>query len=156
VPIVLVEPQTARILFSNQSADDLWGGPLPKAGSAEEYQSLFRAFDASGNPVPSTAFRRCGRPAAEEIVGQELDLETPRGRVMALVDSARVPALPGHPETIVLTFRDVTKLLATETGAAGSRAGPRRVPLRRIARAQYAAHASQAASGVAPCDRAMV
>jgi signal transduction histidine kinase len=114
VPIVLVEPGTARILFSNQSADDLWGSPLPKATSVEQYEQLFHALDASGNPLPAARHPAIRAARGEAVVAQEFDLETPRGRVMLLVDSARVPPLPGHPETIVMTFRDVTKLVLAE------------------------------------------
>jgi signal transduction histidine kinase len=114
IPIVLIEPGTARMLFSNKAADELWGGHLPQASTAADYARLFRAIDSAGNPLPAEQIPAVRAARGEDVIGAELELETPRGRVMLLVDSAEVPPLPNHPATIVITMRDVTKLVETE------------------------------------------
>lgn len=113
-PIVLVELDTARITFSNAAADALWGHPLPRAQSASDYAELYRAFDPNGAELTVDELPAVRAARGETIRGVRMDLDTPQGRRSVVVDSATVPAVPGHPATIVVSFQDVSQLVTTE------------------------------------------
>ena len=109
VPIALLEPGTARIIFSNKAADELWGSGFPQASSASEYEQ-FGATDLEGRPIPFDQLPAVRAARGEQISGDELQITTPRGKVWLIVDSASVPALPGHPAVVLVSFQDVTGL----------------------------------------------
>ena len=52
-PKLLIEPGTARVLYANPAAHRLAGGAMPKAGAAEEYDSVYGVFDESGRRLTS-------------------------------------------------------------------------------------------------------
>ena len=109
VPIVLIEPHTARIFFSNKAADELWGGSFPKATSQADYRQ-YVLRDLQGRELPFDELPAVRASRGEVIQHYEAELETPRGRISLLIDSALVPELPGHPASVVITFQDVTEL----------------------------------------------
>ncbi len=114
VPIVLIEPITARVTFSNAAADAMWGTGMPRASSADEYREYYRLFTPEGVPVPSEEMPGVRAARGETLRGLRLELETPKGRISTLIDSASVPGLPGHPGTTVVSFQDVSQLVSTE------------------------------------------
>ncbi|GAC1562743.1 MAG: hypothetical protein NVS3B10_19960 [Polyangiales bacterium] len=71
-------------------------------------------FDSTGGSIPPAQCPAVRAARGEDLVGLQVELEIPRGRVSLLIDSATVPALPGHPATVVLAFRDISELVATE------------------------------------------
>jgi PAS domain S-box-containing protein len=113
VPVVLVEPTTARVSFSNRAADRVSGGSYPRGDSAEEKNQYFYT-DASGSPVPEHRHpaQRAGR--GEDLRGLELDWHTPGGTRSLLLSSKLLQARHGHPATVVLAFEDVSELEQTQ------------------------------------------
>ena len=51
VPLILVEPETARVLFANAAAHRLAGGELRLGVPAEDYPRIYRLYDSSGRPL---------------------------------------------------------------------------------------------------------
>ena len=64
IPLILVEPGTARMLYANAAAHRMAGGALTLGVAAEEYPSAYRLFDASGGRWGRTRCRPCAPPAA--------------------------------------------------------------------------------------------
>ena len=51
VPMILVEPGSARMLYANAAAHRLAGGALTLGVPAEEYPRAYRLYDASGRAL---------------------------------------------------------------------------------------------------------
>ena len=110
VPLVLVEPQTGEITFANRSADALAGGTFPRE-RPEQRSSEFRKATWPDGSVVNVE----DGPTARAIRGEKLenlgiDWHLPTGTRSLLVSSERLPAMFGHPETVVISYQDVTEL----------------------------------------------
>jgi signal transduction histidine kinase/PAS domain-containing protein len=113
-PLLLVEPQSARVMFSNRSADRLAGGSFPKYREATEYHSVYYCTDAKGEPIPDDLMPGVRAARGERIDGFEMDWHTPLGKTSLVVHSAQLPAMFGHPSVILLSYQDVSRLKETE------------------------------------------
>ena len=51
MPLIFVEPKTARLFFANAAAERMAGGALPRPESAEEYLRLFDVRDLDDRPL---------------------------------------------------------------------------------------------------------
>lgn len=96
MPLLLLEPGTARVTFANKAADRIAGGKFPDGIPADRYHEV-RAV------------------SGERLDGVEMEWHTPAGTSSVLVFSDTLPEAPNHPATIVMAFQDVTRLKAIET-----------------------------------------
>ncbi|MBS3026225.1 MAG: PAS domain S-box protein [Dolichospermum sp. DET50] len=110
IPVIFLEPVTARVTFSNQAADKLAGGEFPKNKPAEEYHTIYHCTDAAGNRIPNEQMPGVRVARGESLVGVEVDWHTSKGIYSLLIYSDALPAIHGYPITCIMTFQDVTKL----------------------------------------------
>jgi len=113
VPVLLVEPATTRVSFSNKAADRMAGGTYPRSalgGEAEGYSYT----DPDGRPVPKERHPAARASRGEGVRGLELDWHTPSGTRSLLFSSALLQASHGHPATAMLAFEDVSELKHTQ------------------------------------------
>ncbi|MBN1205707.1 MAG: PAS domain S-box protein [Myxococcaceae bacterium] len=110
VPLVLVEPGTARITFVNQAVEALWGGPLPSVSSVEDNARAFVMTDGEGRVLAAEELPTVRASRGETLADLYVSLETPRGRVALRVDVAQVPSVGALPAMAVVTCRDSTSL----------------------------------------------
>lgn len=113
-PLLLIEPQTARVTFANKAADEVAGGKFPQASSIADYSTLYYSTDAAGNPIPEEQAPGIRVARGERLDGVELDWHSPAGIRSLLVYADTLPAMHGHPATCVLTFQDITNLKRVE------------------------------------------
>jgi len=114
VPVLLVEPATTRVAFSNKAADRVAGGTYPRSalgGEAEGYSYS----DADGRPVPKERHPLARAARGEGVRTLELDWHTPSGSRSLLLSSALLQAAHGHPATAMLAFEDVSELKQTQS-----------------------------------------
>ncbi|MCE9672859.1 PAS domain-containing protein [Myxococcus stipitatus] len=114
IPLVLVEPGSGRALFANQAAHQLAGGHFALDVPVQRYDTAYHVVDDDGRSVPNEQ-----TPAARAAQGEALRRApgtwmTPMGRREVLIDSEQLPAMHGHPSTIVLAIQDVTQLKEIE------------------------------------------
>lgn len=114
VPLILVEPGTGEVTFANRAADELAGG-FPRTTLAERPEPYRRATDADGRPVPLEDFPMARAIRGERLIAVPMEWDLPAGRRSVLVSSERLPAMFGHPETVVITYLDVTQLRTVES-----------------------------------------
>ncbi|WP_164001504.1 ATP-binding protein [Pyxidicoccus caerfyrddinensis] len=114
VPLILVERDTARILFANTKADDYWGTTFPRAMSEGDYARAFSLVDLTGRELAPSEYPAVRASRGESISGLQLLARTPRGQRAVLVDTAQVPALGERPACAVVTFQDITLLKEAE------------------------------------------
>ncbi len=114
VPVLFVEPGTAKVTFANRAADELAGGEFPRGKPADEYHTVYHCTDARGRRLPNHDMPGVRAARGERLDGFEMDWHLPGGQRSLLIYSDTLPAMHGHPATAVLAFHDVTPLKQAE------------------------------------------
>ena len=109
VPMVLVEPGSARMLYANAAAHRLAGGALTLGVPAEEYPRTYRLYDTSGRALGPDEMPAVRAARGEVLDCVQVDWETPGGIRTVLVSGSTI-ALEGGRHVTVVTFEDVTTL----------------------------------------------
>src|SRR5829696_6613264 len=107
--LVLVEPGTARVLYVNPAAHLLAGSRIEKAAGAEDYESMYGAFDPSGRRLAGDDYPGVRAARGERFQNVRVDWDTAVGR-RSLVVSAHTVPLAGLGEVALISFEDVTDL----------------------------------------------
>jgi PAS domain S-box-containing protein len=114
IPVLLIEPGTARITFANKVADTMAGGEYPKGVPAEEYHTVYYCTDAKGNRIPDEQMPGVRVARGERLENFEMDWHTPLGKLSILLHADTLPAMHNHPATAVVTFQNITQLKQIE------------------------------------------
>lgn len=107
IPLVFIEPQTARFTFSNQAANEMAGGKILDDRPAGVYDAEFSCTHATGQLIPPEQLPAVRVARGEKIHGAELNWHTPTGVYSLLVDADTLPAMHGQPATCVMVFQDI-------------------------------------------------
>ncbi|HLO88285.1 MAG TPA: ATP-binding protein [Nostocaceae cyanobacterium] len=108
IPLLFIEPRTAKITFANRAADELAGGKFPQDRSAYYY------IDANGNRLPEQKMPEVRVARGERLAGLELDWHTCTGVRSLLIFADTLPAMHSYPATCVMSCQDITKLKQVE------------------------------------------
>jgi PAS domain S-box-containing protein len=114
VGLLVLEPETARVLYANRAADVLAGGEFPRADDAEGYSRMYRVTARDGRPLASDEHPGVRAARGERLEGVEVDWHTPSGVRSLLVSSLSVPALLGRQPIVLISFEDATELRVRE------------------------------------------
>jgi nitrogen fixation/metabolism regulation signal transduction histidine kinase len=109
-PLIFVEPGTARVFFSNAAAGRMAGGSPAHPQSAEDHPRLFDIRDLDDRPLRIDEVPVVRAARGEPVSGEQIRWYTPSGPKVITVHSARIPAMFGHPETVLIAFDDITPL----------------------------------------------
>jgi serine phosphatase RsbU (regulator of sigma subunit)/PAS domain-containing protein len=109
VPLIVVEPGSARMLYANAAAHKLAGGVLTLGVPAEEYPRAYRLRDASGRALGPDEMPAVRAARGETLSHVQVDWDTPEG-VRTVLASGTTIALAGGRRVTVVTFEDVTQL----------------------------------------------
>jgi PAS domain S-box-containing protein len=122
-PILLIEPGSARVKFANKSADAMAGGTFPRDVPAEAHPTVYHCTDAQGQPLKAEQMPGVRAARGERLEGCEMDWHTPGGKRSLIVYADTLPAMHGHPATVVLVFHDISavKEVTAELRAADRR-----------------------------------
>ena len=113
-PMLLIEPETAKVTFANIAANEMLGGEFPKNRPAEKYHTIYYCNDASGERIPDEEMPGVRVARGERLDGFEFNWHTPGGIRSIVAFGDTLPAMHGHPPTSTLLFQDVTKLKIAE------------------------------------------
>jgi PAS domain S-box-containing protein len=111
---LLMEPGSGRVLFANQAAHRMAGGHFPLDVPLEEYGDTYRFTDDRGGLLPHDRVPGVRAARGEQLRQAPVVWHTQTGTYALLTDSALLPRMHGHPDTVVLTLQDVTRLKQTE------------------------------------------
>ncbi|WP_164019444.1 PAS domain-containing protein [Pyxidicoccus trucidator] len=114
VAFLLMEPGTGRALFANQAAHQMAGGRFPLGVPSEDYDGAYRLTDEAGNPIPTDQIPGVRASRGERFRQIPVVWHAPVGRYSLVTDSELLPAMHGHPATVLLALQDVTRLKQTE------------------------------------------
>ncbi|BAZ32157.1 multi-sensor hybrid histidine kinase [Cylindrospermum sp. NIES-4074] len=115
LPLLFIEPETARVTFANRAADEFAGGEFAQGIPAAEHNTVYYLKDKAGNPIPNEQMPGVRVACGERLDGLELDWHTCRGIRTVLIFADTLPAMHGYPATCVLVFQDLTNLKEAET-----------------------------------------
>ena len=110
MPLLFVEPVTARVFFSNAAARRMAGGSLAYPQSADDHLRLFDIRDLDDRPLRIEDVPVVRAARGELVSGEQIRWYTPSGPKVITVHAARIPAMFGHPETVLVAFDDITAL----------------------------------------------
>ena len=113
-PMLLIEPETAKVTFANMAANAMVGGEFPKDLPAEKYHTIYYCTDALGEQIPDDRMPGVRVARGERLDGLEFNWHTPGGIRSIITFGDTLPAMHGHPPTSALLFQDVTKLKIAE------------------------------------------
>jgi PAS domain S-box-containing protein len=114
VPLVLVEPHSGAITYANRAADALAGGTFPRQAPQDREPAFRRMTSPDGEAVAPEQTPMSRAIRGEKLENVAIDWHLPGGARSLLVSSERLPAMFGHPETIVISYQDVTELRRTQ------------------------------------------
>jgi PAS domain S-box-containing protein len=111
-PMAIIGPR-GEVAFANRAADALAGGRLPRTPE-DRARGGFAVTDPSGQTLEPDELPSARVARGETVDQQRLEWHTPAGVRSLLVQSARLPAAGGEPETTVLSFEDVSGITVAE------------------------------------------
>ncbi len=114
IPLLLIEPGTARVTFANRAADELAGGEFPKGIPAAEYHTAYYCTDADGNLIPNEQMPGVRVARGERLHGFEMDWHTKNGIRSLLIFADTLPAIHGYPATCIVVFQEISNLKQAE------------------------------------------
>jgi PAS domain-containing protein len=109
VPLILVEPDTARMLYANAAAHRLAGGTLTLGVPPDEYPRGYRLYDATGRALGPDELPAVRAARGETLDHVQLDWETPEG-IRTVLASGSTLTLGGGRRVALVTFEDVSAL----------------------------------------------
>jgi signal transduction histidine kinase len=110
MPLIFVEPTTARVFFANAAANKIAGGSLARPESAEDYLRLFDIRDLEDRPLRVEDVPAVRAARGEVVSDAQIRWYTSSGMKVITIHAARIPAMLGHPETVLIAFDDITAL----------------------------------------------
>ncbi|WP_426748978.1 ATP-binding protein [Myxococcus faecalis] len=114
LPVVMAEPGTGNLVFSNAAADRLHGQHIPTRVPASEYGALFHVTDLQGRRLTGDELPSSRAARGEKLEGMEAVWHTSAGEVVLSISSEMLPAMHGHPAVTLLPFLDITRLKTVE------------------------------------------
>jgi PAS domain S-box-containing protein len=114
MPVLFLEPGTARVTFANRAANEMAGGEFPKGKPAEEYHTIYYCTDAEGVRIPDDHMPGVRVARGERLDAFEMDWHLPAGPRSLLVYADTLPAMHGHPAICVALFQDIRRVKEVE------------------------------------------
>ncbi|MFQ4142612.1 PAS domain S-box protein [Chlorogloeopsis sp. ULAP02] len=107
IPLIFVEPETARFTFFNQEVKQMAGSEIPSDRPAGVYDVNFYCTDATGRLIPPDQLPAVRVARGEKIDGEELNWHTPNGVYPLLVYGDILPAMHDRPAIGAIVFQDI-------------------------------------------------
>jgi PAS domain S-box-containing protein len=114
IPLVLIDPNTACFTFSNQAANEMVAGEIPRDRPVGVYEADFYCTDATGQLIPPEQLPAVRVTRGEKIHGAELNWHTPAGIYPLKVYADTLPAMYERPATSIMMFQDISARKQTQ------------------------------------------
>ena len=113
--VVVVEPDSARVLFANRAAVELTGEESPVGRPVTEWIPAGAIRDAEGRPLTDDTLPSVRAARGERVRGTMVTCPTARGE-RTLRATAQAVAAPDGTPGVLVSFEDVTELRAAQLG----------------------------------------
>src|SRR5262249_50725431 len=108
--LMFIELTTARLFFANAAAARMAGGAIAQATCPDDYPRMFDMRDSSGRPLSADENPLVRAARGERLTGAQVGWRFPGGAKVVAMHSARVAAVYGHQEMVLVAFDDITPL----------------------------------------------
>jgi signal transduction histidine kinase len=112
VPLLLLEPGDALILFANRATMAMFGNRLTRGRPLQEFVRFRLPDDEGGGVMPAGDLAPSSSGA--RLQGRRLVCDTAEGTIWLMADSDLVPQIHDHRPVAVLTLRDISRLVRHE------------------------------------------
>ena len=109
IPLVLIEPKTARVIFANQAGKKFATAGLLNFKSNLSTLSDYYCSDRFGSPIPPEQTPGFQIACGKKLDGFEMNWRTPDGIQSLIVDADSLPAIEGNSPTFMVIIQDVTE-----------------------------------------------
>lgn len=116
LPLMFLEPETARITFANRAANELAGGNLITNVPIENYHKVYHCTDAAGKRLSNEQMPVVRVARGERLEALEVDCHINDCVHPLLVFADTLPAMHGHDAICVMAFQDITQIKEIEKG----------------------------------------
>ncbi len=113
--VVIVEPDSARVLFANRAALELTGEESPVGRPVTEWIPAGLCRDAEGRPLTDDGLPSVRAARGERVRGTMVTCPTTRGE-RTLRAAAQAFSTPEGAPAMLVSFEDVTELRAAQLG----------------------------------------
>ncbi len=110
VPLLLIEPATAKAIFANRDAHEMAGGHFPLGEPAERYDRIYHFTDPHGTLLTAEQMPGVRVARGERLDGLEINWHLPNGTRTIMISADTLPPTNGHGAMAVLLFQDITRL----------------------------------------------
>jgi PAS domain S-box-containing protein len=117
VPLLIVEPQSACVLFANRAADELAGGRVPLADTVERYAEMYGLTEPDGTPLPPDRYPAVRAARGERVEGCQIEWPLPDGVRSLIVSADTIPAADDREALVLVAFEDVSPIRRAEAEA---------------------------------------
>lgn len=113
-PLFFLDLDAKKVWFSNKAAQTMLGFKYEEGWSYEKAFANIKIFDPQGNELALEDYPSRRAIRGETIHGEQVTVETPKGRQTVRVFIDQMPAVHGQPRSAVILLQDITALKATE------------------------------------------
>jgi PAS domain S-box-containing protein len=114
LPLLFIEPGTARITFANRAANELAGGEFFKDIPVEDYHNFYYCTDAAGKRLSNEQMPAVRVARGERLEALEVDWHINDCMRPLLIFADTLPAMHGHDAICVMAFQDISNIKEIE------------------------------------------
>ncbi|KST66924.1 hypothetical protein BC008_28750 [Mastigocoleus testarum BC008] len=114
IPLLLIEPKTAKILFANQSAEKFAYNGFFNFNLNSKNTSEYYFTDIFGNSIPPEETPGFKIVNGKKLDGLEINWHTPEYTQSLMIYADTLPAIEGYNSTGVVFIQDITEFKQTE------------------------------------------
>ncbi|WP_240360251.1 PAS domain-containing sensor histidine kinase [Pyxidicoccus caerfyrddinensis] len=114
LPVVMVDPRTGELTSSNAAADRLHGQFVSRDMPSAEDSEVFHVTDLKGRRLDREEMPAARAARGEKLEGLEVIWHTQSGEFVLSISSELLPAMHGHPASVVMPLQDITRLKTVE------------------------------------------
>lgn len=113
--VMIADAATGATIYSNRQAQQIFGGPIPDAGAADQYSATFSVWRSDGRPLDSDELPLVRAVHGETVEGQEVHFRKANGDV-AIVRANASPIRDENGTVVaaVTAYYDVTAQVTLE------------------------------------------
>jgi PAS domain S-box-containing protein len=115
VPLLLIEPITAKVTFANRAAHEAAGGRMPLNVPLERYSEAYHCTDLQGQDLSNEEIPGARVARGERLNDVEINWEVAGVARSLLINADTLAPTHGHDAVAVLMFSDISHLKEIES-----------------------------------------
>ena len=114
IPLLVIEPKTAKIIFANQGAEKFARNDFFNLNLNSKKTSEYYFTDTFGNSITPEKTPGFQIVSGKKLDGLEINWHTPEDTQSLMIYADNFPPIEGHDSTVVVFIQDITEFKQTE------------------------------------------